>query len=114
MPLYPYVCTVIADYLRHIAAFAISSINRGGMNVTAKHVHWVLTVPANWSQESKLAMRQAAISARMVRGPDGIDNGGSAHNLIIALEPEAASVFCFSAVENKAVKDLLYVRALPK
>ncbi|XP_060083796.1 heat shock 70 kDa protein 12B-like [Ylistrum balloti] len=44
---------------------------------------WVLTVPAIWRDSAKQFMREAAMEA-------GIDG----HNLILALEPEAASLFC--------------------
>ncbi|KAK3602415.1 hypothetical protein CHS0354_027193 [Potamilus streckersoni] len=52
-----------------------------GLN--SEEIHWVLTVPAIWSDAAKQFMREAAIQA-------GI-NGG---NLLIALEPEAASFYC--------------------
>ncbi|XP_052794431.1 heat shock 70 kDa protein 12A-like [Mya arenaria] len=52
-------------------------------DLTKDDVHWVLTVPAIWSDSSKQFMRVAAELA----GLDG-------NRLTIALEPEAASLFC--------------------
>ncbi|KAL4230693.1 Heat shock 70 kDa protein 12A [Mactra antiquata] len=46
-------------------------------------IDWVLTVPAIWDDAAKQFMREAAVKA-------GIDND----RLTIALEPEAASLFC--------------------
>lgn len=46
-------------------------------------IHWVLTVPAIWDDSAKQFMREAAIEA-------GIDT----NHLSLALEPEAASLFC--------------------
>lgn len=46
-------------------------------------IHFVLTVPAIWDDPSKQFMREAAIAA-----------GIKANQLSIALEPEAASIYC--------------------
>lgn len=46
-------------------------------------IHWVLTVPAIWNDAAKQFMREAAESA-----------GIKSTNLSIALEPEAASLYC--------------------
>ncbi|XP_023659305.1 heat shock 70 kDa protein 12A isoform X2 [Paramormyrops kingsleyae] len=50
-------------------------------------VRWVITVPAIWKQPAKQFMREAAYKAGLVSrdNPD---------QLIIALEPEAASIYC--------------------
>ncbi|KAH3842748.1 hypothetical protein DPMN_116252 [Dreissena polymorpha] len=52
-------------------------------NVENKDIHWIITVPAIWTDFSKQFMREAAYKA---------DIKGS--QLTIALEPEAASLFC--------------------
>ncbi|XP_060599387.1 uncharacterized protein LOC132752990 [Ruditapes philippinarum] len=52
-------------------------------NVRLDDIHWVLTVPAIWNDGSKQFMREAAIMA-----------GIKGKRLTIALEPEAASMFC--------------------
>ncbi|XP_021364095.1 heat shock 70 kDa protein 12A-like [Mizuhopecten yessoensis] len=46
-------------------------------------IHWVLTVPAIWNLKAKQFMREAAHKA-------GIEDG----QLTLALEPEAASLYC--------------------
>ncbi|XP_060588401.1 heat shock 70 kDa protein 12A-like [Ruditapes philippinarum] len=46
-------------------------------------IRWVLTVPAIWNDLSKKFMREAAANAGI---PD--------HMLLLALEPEAASLYC--------------------
>ncbi|XP_033743555.1 heat shock 70 kDa protein 12A-like [Pecten maximus] len=48
-----------------------------------RYVHWVLTVPAIWNDSAKQFMREAARQA-----------GICEHNLSIALEPEAAALYC--------------------
>ncbi|XP_052781107.1 heat shock 70 kDa protein 12A-like isoform X2 [Mya arenaria] len=50
---------------------------------TSEEINWVLTVPAIWDGGAKQFMREAAESA-----------GIPSYNLIIALEPEAAAVYC--------------------
>ncbi|KAK3594224.1 hypothetical protein CHS0354_016924 [Potamilus streckersoni] len=47
------------------------------------NIHWVLTVPAIWDDKAKQFMREAAIQA-----------GIGKQQVMIALEPEAASLFC--------------------
>ncbi|XP_060083361.1 heat shock 70 kDa protein 12A-like [Ylistrum balloti] len=49
----------------------------------ADKTHWVLTVPAIWNDSAKQFMREAAQNA-----------GIKEHNLTIALEPEAAALYC--------------------
>ncbi|XP_052779002.1 heat shock 70 kDa protein 12A-like isoform X2 [Mya arenaria] len=51
--------------------------------VLQKEIHWVLTVPAIWDNAAKQFMREAAEEA-----------GIKSDMLSIALEPEAASLFC--------------------
>ncbi|XP_033731577.1 heat shock 70 kDa protein 12A-like [Pecten maximus] len=60
----------------------------------ASDIHWVLTVPAIWNFKAKQFMREAAHKA-------GIDD----NQLTLALEPEAASLYCRkvpSSVDRKA------------
>ncbi|XP_052780577.1 heat shock 70 kDa protein 12B-like [Mya arenaria] len=56
-------------------------ISGGGL--TDADINWVLTVPAIWNDAAKQFMRKAAEEA-----------GIAGDKLMIALEPEAASVFC--------------------
>ncbi|XP_037667305.1 heat shock 70 kDa protein 12B isoform X1 [Choloepus didactylus] len=66
-------------------------------------VRWVLTVPAIWKQPAKQFMREAAYLAGLVSRED-------AEQLLIALEPEAASVYCRKLRLHQLVD--LSVRAL--
>lgn len=50
-------------------------------------VRWVITVPAIWKMPAKQFMREAAYKAALV-------SRDSPEQLIIALEPEAASIYC--------------------
>ncbi|XP_053402125.1 heat shock 70 kDa protein 12A-like [Mercenaria mercenaria] len=67
---------LIEDMMRNVTDRVTSCIE-------IKDVHWVLTVPAIWTDAAKQFMREAAVEA-------GLSTG----NLTIALEPEAASIFC--------------------
>ncbi|XP_019411536.1 PREDICTED: heat shock 70 kDa protein 12A isoform X2 [Crocodylus porosus] len=61
--------------------------DQAGSEFENSEVRWVITVPAIWKQPAKQFMRQAAYKAAMA-SPDNPEQ------LIIALEPEAASIYC--------------------
>uniref|UniRef100_A0AAU0MTL2 Heat shock protein family A member 12 variant X11 n=1 Tax=Urechis unicinctus TaxID=6432 RepID=A0AAU0MTL2_UREUN len=61
--------------------------SQGVERVDVNLIRWVLTVPAIWTDGAKQFMRQAAVQAGLV---EETDSG----NLILALEPEAASLCC--------------------
>jgi len=63
----------------------IQSINQRNAadKVNVNNIQWVLTVPAIWSDAAKHFMREAATKA-----------GIKSDNLVIALEPECASIYC--------------------
>ncbi|XP_033742408.1 heat shock 70 kDa protein 12B-like [Pecten maximus] len=69
-------------YLRGhmLRAMHARSVSEGIMD---DEVHWVLTVPAIWSDQAKQLMRESAKQA-----------GIKSDHLDIALEPEAASIYC--------------------
>ncbi|SPQ98611.1 unnamed protein product (mitochondrion) [Plasmodiophora brassicae] len=82
-----------------VVEMALSEIRRQAMVFFRKvsgtetaSILWVLTVPAIWTDASKQVMRQAAIKAGI---PDA--------NLILALEPEAASMFCQKGASPDAI-----------
>lgn len=81
--------TVFSESLRFLKDHALSKIgeNTSGKKFIASDVTWVLTVPAIWKAAAKQFMREAAIEAGLVAESDP-------EKLLIALEPEAASVFC--------------------
>ncbi|XP_045213041.2 heat shock 70 kDa protein 12A-like isoform X2 [Mercenaria mercenaria] len=51
--------------------------------IRREDIRWVITVPAIWTDQAKYLMRESAIKA-----------GITSDSLIMALEPEAASVYC--------------------
>ena len=59
----------------------------------------MITVPAIWRQEAKQFMREAAYQA-------GIASRESPGQLVIALEPEVASVYCRRLKLNQLVSDI--------
>ncbi|XP_069756131.1 heat shock 70 kDa protein 12A isoform X1 [Narcine bancroftii] len=61
--------------------------DQAGSQFGSSEVRWVITVPAIWKQPAKQFMRHAAYKAGLA-SPDGPEQ------LIIALEPEAASIYC--------------------
>ncbi|XP_023192406.1 heat shock 70 kDa protein 12A-like, partial [Xiphophorus maculatus] len=80
---------VFTEALRFLKDDALKTIqqNTEGKKFTASDFTWVLTVPAIWDHSAKQFMREAATQA-------GIVSEGTKHNLVFALEPEAASVHC--------------------
>ncbi|XP_076071643.1 heat shock 70 kDa protein 12A-like [Mytilus galloprovincialis] len=59
-------------------------------DVNEKNIRWVLTVPAIWPDDAKLFMRECAQEAKLPW-----------EQLLIALEPEAASIYCQFLAINK-------------
>ncbi|CAC5363488.1 unnamed protein product [Mytilus coruscus] len=69
----------IKALVKHLMAL----LEKQGTGVKAEEIRWVLTVPAIWTDSAKQFMRKGAVQA-------GIPES----KLFIALEPEAASIFC--------------------
>uniref|UniRef100_A0A096MH77 Uncharacterized protein n=1 Tax=Poecilia formosa TaxID=48698 RepID=A0A096MH77_POEFO len=81
---------VFSESLRFLKEEALRTISRntGGERLfIASDFIWVLTVPAIWDPSAKQFMREAATQA-------GIITEGDEEKLVIALEPEAASIWC--------------------
>ncbi|XP_023192435.1 heat shock 70 kDa protein 12A-like [Xiphophorus maculatus] len=80
---------VFTEALRFLKDDALKTIssNAAGMVLLASDFTWVLTVPAIWDQSAKQFMREAAMEA-------GIVTKGDEEKLVMALEPEAASIWC--------------------
>ncbi|KAL4230294.1 hypothetical protein ACF0H5_010678 [Mactra antiquata] len=74
---------VFAAGIGYLKDKVIESISKRQTEITPNDIHWVLTVPAIWDDSAKQFMREAAVYA-------GIDT----NHLSLALEPEAASLFC--------------------
>uniref|UniRef100_A0AAR2KUR4 Heat shock protein 12B n=1 Tax=Pygocentrus nattereri TaxID=42514 RepID=A0AAR2KUR4_PYGNA len=79
---------VFAHALRFFREHALKEVKDQSSSVLeGDEVRWVITVPAVWRQPAKQFMREAAYLAGLV-SPD------SPEQLLIALEPEAASIYC--------------------
>ncbi|XP_063322814.1 heat shock 70 kDa protein 12A-like [Pelmatolapia mariae] len=80
---------VFSEALRYLKEDALKTIAKKteGRKFIASEFTWVLTVPAIWDSSAKQFMREAATQA-------GIVKEENEEKLIIALEPEAASVWC--------------------
>ncbi|NWW74150.1 HS12B protein, partial [Climacteris rufus] len=80
---------VFSESLRYLKEHALNTIQEASFQTVhdQEEITWVLTVPAIWSPAAKQFMRLAAKEA-------GIISHMLSENLIIALEPEAASLWC--------------------
>uniref|UniRef100_A0A8B9JBY4 Heat shock 70 kDa protein 12A n=1 Tax=Astyanax mexicanus TaxID=7994 RepID=A0A8B9JBY4_ASTMX len=78
---------VFSKSLRFMKDHALEMIGKhtSGGKLSASDATWILTVPAIWSAAAKQFMREAATEAGLVTEYD---------RLVVALEPEAASVWC--------------------
>ena len=80
--------SVFAHALRFFKELAIRQLSdQTAMAVHNEDIRWVITVPAIWSYSAKQLMREAAYEAGL--GSDRIPQ-----QILISLEPEAASIFC--------------------
>lgn len=79
---------VFAHALRFFREHALKEVKDLSSTVLeGEEIRWVITVPAVWKQPAKQFMREAACLAGLVP-PD------CPEQLLIALEPEAASIYC--------------------
>lgn len=79
---------VFAHALRFFREHALKEVKDQSSSVLeGNEVRWVITVPAVWRQPAKQFMREAAYLA-------GLASPDSPEQLLIALEPEAASIYC--------------------
>jgi len=76
---------VFSGAINFLKDHLITNVNQrnAGNRITVDSVRWVLTVPAIWGDSAKQFMRESAQMA-----------GIPSRNLIIALEPECASLYC--------------------
>ncbi|KAL5006559.1 hypothetical protein ScPMuIL_015365 [Solemya velum] len=75
--------TVFQHGIKYLMDDVIEECKNKILGFKKEDIHWVLTTPAIWSDAAKQFMREAAVKA-------GIDG----KTLDIALEPEAASIYC--------------------
>ncbi|XP_077998556.1 heat shock 70 kDa protein 12A-like [Glandiceps talaboti] len=88
---------VFAHAIRFLKEKAIEvMIERAGERLPPEKIQWVLTVPAIWTSSAKKFMREAAYEA-------GLVSKDASDQLIIALEPEAASLNC----RKRSMRDFL-------
>ncbi|KAJ7328611.1 hypothetical protein OS493_023880 [Desmophyllum pertusum] len=73
-------------YLKEQAVRVIKT-RTSDVGFTVNDIQWILTVPAIWSDAAKQFMREAAYKA-------GLATTDKPEQLKLALEPEAASLFC--------------------
>lgn len=79
---------VFAKSLRYMKEHLLRAMKTNlGLDPDPLSIRWVLTVPAIWDENSKQFMREAAH-----RG--GLIDTLYSNQLVIALEPEAASLYC--------------------
>ncbi|KAK3600519.1 hypothetical protein CHS0354_028719 [Potamilus streckersoni] len=74
---------IFSSAIKYLVNKMLSAMGGKLAGIGHDDVHWVLTVPAIWDDKAKHFMRIAAEMA-----------GIKGRNLLIALEPEAASFFC--------------------
>ncbi|VDI59190.1 Hypothetical predicted protein [Mytilus galloprovincialis] len=74
---------VFALSIKALVDHLLELLEKRGTGMSRDDVRWVLTLPAIWTDSAKQFMRKAANKAGI---PD--------KNLFIALEPEAASIYC--------------------
>lgn len=84
---------VISNSLKFISEKAMEKLKEQIGNVKKERIRWVLTVPALWSEEHKLFMKNAAIQA-------GIIAHQNSDLLLLCLEPEGASIQCREDAED--------------
>ncbi|XP_052794653.1 heat shock 70 kDa protein 12A-like [Mya arenaria] len=74
---------VFQEVIRYLKGHMLETLKKRGTMIENKDIHWVLTVPAIWRDAAKQFMRESACKAEIEGG-----------QLTVALEPEAASLFC--------------------
>ncbi|XP_021345557.1 heat shock 70 kDa protein 12B-like isoform X2 [Mizuhopecten yessoensis] len=74
---------IFSDAIRYLKDHFLTTLNNSVKGTSEDDVHWILTVPAIWSDAAKQFMREAAEQAGILK-----------HQLTLALEPEAAAIYC--------------------
>ncbi|XP_022666555.1 uncharacterized protein LOC111252621 isoform X2 [Varroa destructor] len=78
---------VFSMALRHFRDQALREVREAVPGLAFEDIRWVITVPAIWRQPAKQFIRAAAYKA-------GIGSPENPERVVIALEPEVASVYC--------------------
>ncbi|XP_062582261.1 heat shock 70 kDa protein 12A-like [Saccostrea cucullata] len=74
---------VFLHCIKYLKTYLQEEIQKRFLNTKEEDIEYVLTVPAIWGDKAKMFMREAATKA-----------GIKKEDLTIALEPEAASIYC--------------------
>ena len=90
------VFSMTLNYFRNHALRELADAT--GSKVLPSEIRWVITVPAIWRQKAKQFMREAAYEA-------GIGSEDDPDHLLLALEPEAASINCRKLRMNQLVPE---------
>ncbi|XP_060574522.1 heat shock 70 kDa protein 12B-like [Ruditapes philippinarum] len=77
-------------FIKALKDHCLKKLQTQGMTVEMNKTLFVVTVPAIWTDEAKKFMRDASIAA-------GIGN----KNLLLALEPDAAAIYCLNLPEGE-------------
>jgi len=93
---------VVCNYLRIVGDISYEEIcswanQKSQPHPTKDDISWVITVPAIWTDQARIFMREAAFKAGLV------SDGTFSKNIGICLEPEGAALYCFGF----AFRDLL-------
>ncbi|XP_062613904.1 heat shock 70 kDa protein 12A-like [Saccostrea cucullata] len=75
--------TVFMHCIKYLKNHLFDEIKKSLVGIPEDDIDFILTVPAIWGDKAKMFMREAALKA-----------GIKKDRLIIALEPEAASIYC--------------------
>ncbi|TRY76832.1 hypothetical protein TCAL_12998 [Tigriopus californicus] len=90
---------VFSHTLKYFKDHALKELSDSiGSKVVMDDVRWVVTVPAIWRQQAKQFMRESAYAA-------GIGSPKIPDQVLIALEPEAASIYCRKLRLNQLMPD---------
>ncbi|XP_045172179.2 heat shock 70 kDa protein 12B-like [Mercenaria mercenaria] len=81
---------VMTLFIKALKDHCLKKLKTNGVNVELNKTLFVVTVPAIWSDEAKKFMRDAAVEA-----------GIGKRNVLLALEPEAAAVYCLHLPEGQ-------------
>ncbi|MFD6996075.1 Hsp70 family protein [Streptomyces mirabilis] len=82
---------LVTAYLKEIRELATAEIKR--MTYTEREVRWCITVPAIWDDEDKAVLRRLAVDAGFPGDPE---------RLLLAIEPEAAALYCHLRMPDAA------------
>jgi molecular chaperone DnaK (HSP70) len=92
---------LIVDYLRKLKELILQDLKNETANlVEDEQIFWCLTVPAIWDEANKQVMRKAAQEAGMIGRSES-----EANRLMLALEPEAAAIYCMEREKHSLQSD---------